>query len=180
MKSHLKSAIDRFKKSKGKEEYLINPISEIDAEIIVEISQIFKKLNRNDLFTIIDNWKYNKDTETRDDLLQWNIDNSMLVKGEEVDVNPDLTELLPPSDIMKFNDEYIELRFIYNFDKIDDWDYDNSKPIYGIKFNEVPADVTKTPYMGNKKIFFYDIDERDREYNRLEDYYMGSNDYRII
>ena len=46
MNQFFKSASERFSKLK-KSEYLINPLSEIDAEIIGELSEILKKFNAN-------------------------------------------------------------------------------------------------------------------------------------
>lgn len=50
----------------------IHPISPMDAEIINEISICLSKLNRNDLVSILDNWKKIPDEDVRDLLLSWN------------------------------------------------------------------------------------------------------------
>lgn len=51
----------------------INPISQIDAEIINEIIIAFDKLNIKELKDIINDYKKKKDEEIRDKLLDWNI-----------------------------------------------------------------------------------------------------------
>ena len=72
MKTHLKSASGRYKQG----EFKINPISLIDSEIITELIEIFRKLDKKELKETVENWKYLSDEEIRDMLIQWNIDNS--------------------------------------------------------------------------------------------------------
>ena len=73
MNHFFKSASERFSKLK-KSEYLINPLSEIDAEIIGELSEILKKFNANETVAILKQYKELKDSEIRDMLLQLNMD----------------------------------------------------------------------------------------------------------
>ena len=56
MNKFLRSAADRFNNIKEKE-YLISPISEIDAEIIIELGQIIKKVGISDVFEILNTYK---------------------------------------------------------------------------------------------------------------------------
>lgn len=182
MKQHLKSAVERFKKSKGKESYLINPISSIDAEIIIEIVEICKKLDRNDLSIILDGWKYNKDEQIRDDLLQWNIDNNMHVSDASLEGEDKVPSVfdIQPKLIMKIYDEVIDLTYIFHYNKIEEWIEDIGRFEYGIIFNEVGSDITRLPYFANKKIFFSDIEERDVYYDRFDIHYGNQDCVKFV
>ena len=71
MNQYLKSASERYE-NKFKDEFLINPISNTDAEIVVEIIELFKKAGVNEAVEILKEYKLNKDTEIRDSLLDLN------------------------------------------------------------------------------------------------------------
>ena len=73
MNKYLKSASERFEKIKEKD-YAISPMSEVDCEIVVELSQLLSKMGKKDVVEILKNYKYLKDEEVRDQLLQCNID----------------------------------------------------------------------------------------------------------
>lgn len=71
MKNHLKSAGERFDKLSD-QEFKISPISTIDGEIITEIVEYLKKVGEVNLVHAIEQWKYLKDEEVRDIILEMN------------------------------------------------------------------------------------------------------------
>ena len=81
MKPHLKSVSGRYKQG----DFKINPISLIDSEIITELIEIFRKLDKKELKETVENWKYLSDEEIRDILIQWNIDNPDKATEEETE-----------------------------------------------------------------------------------------------
>lgn len=78
MNQFLKKAVERYTFG----DFKINPISEVDAEIIVELKEMLNKAGLKGANQILANYKFLKDTEIRDALLQWNIDNPVKSKSE--------------------------------------------------------------------------------------------------
>ena len=70
MEKHLQSATERYEQEESK----ISPISSVDAEIIVELGEIFGKLDQPELKSTIKQWKSLPDEKIRDILLGWNIE----------------------------------------------------------------------------------------------------------
>ena len=110
MKEYLRSASSRFEKLKEKD-YVISPISTVDSEIIVEIIELFNKCGRREVSTILKQYKYLKDEEIRDQLMQCNLD--ITAKNYEDNGDGEISELLDTIDELKGKlDErtkYIEL-----------------------------------------------------------------------
>lgn len=84
MEKHLQSAVQRFEQ----EESNISPISSIDAEIIVELGQIFDKLGQPELKSIVRQWKSLHDDKIRDMLLDWNVVHPKLSEDDDDDDQP--------------------------------------------------------------------------------------------
>jgi hypothetical protein len=183
MKNYLKSAVDRFKNSKGKEEYLINPVSEVDAEIIIEIIEAFKKLGRTDISSILDGWKYHKDKVIQEYMMQWNIDNPLQADDQE---NSDKNQHIPsifdikPRPVIKIRDEMIDIGYVHHYNKIEEWVEKERMGMYGIILNETPSEAKRVPIYANKKIFFYNVEERDEVYDKVNTAYLEQDDIRLI
>lgn len=95
MKRSLKTAVERY----DIEESSISPISSLDAEIIVELGQIFDKLKQPDLKSMVDEWKTLPDVKIRDLLLDWNTNHpketpNTTKKKEEEDKDPFTRKIL--------------------------------------------------------------------------------------
>jgi len=164
MNDYLKSASNRFEE-KFKKEFLINPISKIDAEIIVELGQILKKLNATDVKAILDEYKFKKDSEVRDDLLQWNIDHkygSNKTKPNEDDVEITDENSFPP--LIKIGDFYMRGYHLHNFDLFEEFNEEYEEYVFGIILNPVPvaADLKKIPLYCNEKIMFTTEEDRNK------------------
>jgi hypothetical protein len=178
MKIHLKKATEVFESLQDKN-YLIHPISEIDAEIIVEIMEIFKKLGKSDLSAILDQWKYKKDVEIRDDLLQWNIDNGSIA-GVQNSQSPLEQFINTPEHYITIENYNYSLNDIFGYGLIEEWNYTTNQPKYGIILNEIPTELKKVPLYANKKIFFEFRRDRDETYQLLDEKYRERNDIEFI
>lgn len=71
MNKYLKSASENFEKLKQKD-YLISPISSTDGEIMTEIIELFKKCNQTGVVEILKQYKFLKDEDIRNQLLECN------------------------------------------------------------------------------------------------------------
>ena len=161
MNKFFKSAVDRFHKIKERD-YLISPISEIDAEIIVEIGQILKKVGLDSVNIILANWKENKDEEVRDDLLQWNIDDSNIKKQTVGQVMTEAVDKLVEE--ARKPEPTIEIREIitgiYNIVAIESGE-DLINDRFWIIINPTPEGTKRVPIFANRKILYCDEESRD-------------------
>lgn len=111
MKQHLKSATERYQAFKPKE-FKINPISTVDAEIIVEISEILKKLGKPNIKSIVDQWKYLSDEDIRDSLMEVNIELGR--HDEEEDLSNTLKKMFEQrkTKFLRFMGRRLQLDFV--------------------------------------------------------------------
>lgn len=193
MKEHLKKAVESF--SKLKQETAINPISNTDAEIIVELLEALKKVGKTDLVAILDGWKYKKDVDIRDDLLTWNTEYNSEENQEEREGGFDIKMgkygglfvnglLYVQEKVRKFvvlQGSMYELDEIFNYSKIKEWSYDI--PVgqkYGIKLNEHPDEVKNKRIYADKKIFYNTVEERDKEFEKLNNAFLSQDNIRLV
>jgi hypothetical protein len=193
MKDHLKKSVISY--SKIQEEKPINPISNTDAEIIVELIEALKKLGKTDLVAILDGWKYKKDTDVRDDLLTWNTEYNSEANQEErqggfevkmgkfggVFINGMLYTQQPIRNFIELQGSKYELEHIFNYSKVKEWCYEPPVGIkFGIKINEYPDDVNRKGIYADKKIFYNTEEERNIEYDKLNRIFISLDNVRII
>jgi len=166
MNQYLKSASKAYEKLKNKD-YLINPISEIDGEIITEIVEIFKKLGVNNVVEILRNYKYQKDEEIRDQLLQVNIDfNSE--KSEEL--KPSKDKVLK-KQIIVLKEHNLMAKFIFGFKFSEDYDSDDNF-LGKIILNPTRHDVTNLPIYANYEVCSNDEEEFEDLKKQIEEQLM--------
>jgi hypothetical protein len=169
MNQYLKSAVDRYEKfiSKYKEPLKIHPISVIDAEIIIELQQILKKCNMDTVVNILGQYKFLKDEEIRDKLLQFNIDFNKL---QEIDISED--QDIEIFDFITLKNKLFKLKYIFSYEKIEQWDHDRGDLKYGIHINKTDEKVSeKMPLYGNEKVWYFSYSNRDKEFDELDDYF---------
>ena len=145
MNKFLKSASERFDKIKGRD-FLINPISEVDCEIIIELGQILFKAGLTDVTAVLKTYKELKDLDVRDALMQWNIDNPSLKKvtvikqaekdkqTEEIE-NQDLPVYFQLQNILIHEQTLRGIKLYERFDESRE-DY-----VYGIIINPMPEEI---------------------------------------
>jgi hypothetical protein len=166
MNKYLKSASDRFKKIKEKD-YAIAPMSEIDCEVVVEVSELLKKCGKKDAVEILKQYKYLKDDEIRDQLIQCNIDSSSknYEEGGESEVGKLLAEinelkekLEQKKKFIQLKDDSIAVNLIFGFKTETycdaDWNFTGK-----LILNPVDRSATKIPLYANYEIEINDEDE---------------------
>lgn len=171
MNEYLKSASSRYKEE-IKKNYVINPISEVDCEIMVEIRELLKKAGLREADAILKEYKYLKDTEIRDQLMQCNIN----FRADEDSLNDLIEDTLKNG---KENDELFKVyfvtigehnlfaRYISGFVVVEDWD-ENDNFIGTITLNPVDESATKQPIYSNYKIVFRDEEKFENELQNLK------------
>ena len=166
MKQHLKSASERYLAFKQKE-FKINPISSVDAEIIVELSEIIKKLDKPNIKSIIDQWKYLSDEEVRDMLMQANLDLAAC-KSDGDSENP-LKKMFEPlkTKFLRFMGRRLQIDFITIISTKEGYNISTRNYEYKIIINEDVAVGAKN--MGAlKDIEFIFFDEESRDIALIE------------
>lgn len=166
MNKYLKSAAERFAKLTNKE-VKINPISELDGEILTEIYEALKKISApHRLIEILAKYKFLKDEQVRDYLLEFNTNFIHESKDEEF-----FDEFEEGGKKKSYSTEFISikgkrfvLRFLFAFEPIDD--YNNE--LYYIKLNPTPQEATKVPLYSNELIEFNDDEQRDEMLENLD------------
>lgn len=173
MNKYLKVASERYKES-FKKQVLINPISEVDGEIMTEITELFKKAGLKEAVAILSEYKFSKDTEIRDSLLELNTNYkqklaskivSEIIDDEEDDF--DERELL-----ISFNDFRglnIKRYLILGFSRITIIDNETGTEYPSIVLNECDETASKKPMYANHILSYDDFDERDNDYSMLVD-----------
>jgi len=182
MNKFLNSASERFDKLKGRD-FLINPISKADCEIVIELGQILKKVGLTEILQILDSYKELKDEEIRDRLLQWNIDNptwgikklanklANQIVGDEEDEE---TKLFSPVyfKIKEFMFHQYDFRGLKTFEKFDEAKADY---VYGIILNPVPDSMPlkSVPPYANERVEFNTEEDRNVVLKGLSDFLKG-------
>lgn len=165
MNNYLKSASTRFIPIKQKD-YLINPMSEIDCEIVVELTELFKKYGANDVVEILKQYKCLKDEEIRDQLLQANMDftqkeseNKEEGKEKKRNLFKELLELFNLfRNFLIVEGERIDTKYIFGYKKSENDDFSE----YYIILNPLNIENMKSlPFYCNHRFTFYDEKKRD-------------------
>jgi hypothetical protein len=160
MKQHLKSASERYLAFKQKE-FKINPISSVDAEIIVELSEIIKKLDKPNIKSILDQWKYLSDEEVRDMLMQANLD--LAACKSDGDLENPLKNTFKPRKIkfLRFMGKRLVVDFIIMISTKEGLNITTRNYEYKIIINEDVAVGAKMGALENIEFIFFNEESRD-------------------
>lgn len=180
MNKYLKSASENFEKLKQKD-YLISPISSTDGEIMTEIIELFKKCNQTGVVEILKQYKFLKDEEIRDQLLDCNtkfnrkeLDKSIreyqdLLEDEEGDPLVENIKKIADSktEFVIINEDRIEARLIYGYKP--ERKYDPNDKFEGkLILNPCDKNATKVPLYANHTFIFYDEEELNETVELLD------------
>lgn len=182
MNQYLKAAVDRYERlNKGEKTYLIAPISKIDAEIIVEIVELFKKLNKMNVVEILKNYKFHKDEEIRDALLDANTNFKNESSTSDDEQKEALSAFTTKRDFVQIGDERIFIGMINSWSKGERFCRKRGSMVYSIILNRFEKDLqlTKVPMYANHTFDFDDMDERDEAFDKLDDLLTSSGKINI-
>lgn len=178
MNKFFKSAAERYRKISDKE-YFINPISEVDCEIIIELGQILYKAGLTDVTAILKTYKEFKDAEVRDSLMQWNIDNPSLkkvtvIKQAEKDKQTEEFEEHEFPVLFKIGDIILNELNLRGLKLYERYDEEREDYVYGIIVNPVPEGfaMKSVPMFANEKIEFFEEENRKVALDNLSNFLM--------
>lgn len=156
MKEHLKKASENYNHMALDG---VNPISKEDADIIVELCELFRKCNQPEIAQILGNWKKVQDKQVLDELIDYVI-NGDFEQGDEKwkkifvlfdDVSLNIHYILSIGRKKVFKPELTEGYAGYE---------------YQIVFNEYTSENT---YYHNLTIKYKNKEERDKKYEQLHE-----------
>lgn len=185
MNSYLKAAHERYRKllpaNKQQDGYLVNPISEVDCEIIIELQQLLKKSGNSEALSVLKEYKGQvKDLDIRDQLIECNLntkDESIeeayedigedFEEGEEgvSGLKKKIKELLQQikENKRKFviiKEDRFMANLIFAYKKVDLSSID--KESYKLIINPVREDLARIPAYANTEYFFDSEEECDK------------------
>jgi len=167
MDKYLKASAIRFEEMKDKD-YLINPMSTKDAEIIIEIREALKKLGATDLVDILRQYKFRKDEEICDNLLQWNTDFAGLGNNDPLEEIAKEYREQNKKEAFKYlliDDILIKSHHLHGVKIVDEWDEKRGDYLFCIILNPLPPEeigqIKLIPLYANEKLVFYREEDRD-------------------
>lgn len=170
MDKHVKAAVERYPDAeKG---HRIHPIAEIDAQIIIEVIELFKKLKMMDVVATLKKWKSVADDDIALDLLDHNTKLGSAkgkVEVEEADDNPPLL-----ARYLLVCGRRIDMFLIIGYDAIDFEKGDGSTLEYSIQLNPTPPNSVKVPFYANEFLAFDTEEKRDMVLAQM-DAFMSDN-----
>lgn len=174
MNEFFKAAVKRFKTK----ESLIAPISEVDAEIVGELIEIFKKLEMTPLVNTLSKYKYLKDSEILDRVLDF----SLRLSSDIYNAKQNLDEEGNPIPIviryLLVNNRRIDLFQIVGFDVIDDNSGDEI--LYQIRLNPTPDKSKYVPYYSNEILEFNTKESRDELATKIDIYLVKTRGFFLM
>lgn len=175
----LESSVERF--PKDLEKSLIHPISKIDAEIIIEIGEIIKKVGLTEIKSLLDQYKYLKDSDVYTQLQDWNLKHPLLVQeeGKEKKKEGGLSFLFKRNFIY-FKDLRIDVSYIRCYEKLDEYNFVKNEMEYEIIFNRLPESTDVKNVVTHKVIKYGDIERRDQDFEALDSFMENFEGIKFI
>ncbi len=174
MNEFFKAAIKRFKIK----ESLIAPISEVDAEIIGELIEIFKKLEMTPLINILAKYKYLKDSEILDKVLEFSLKLSSDIYNAKQNIDDEGNPIPIVIRYLLINNRRIDLFQIVGFDVIDD--INGGEILYQIKLNPTPDKAKYVPYYSNEILEFKTKESRDELAAKIDMYLVKTRGFFLM
>jgi hypothetical protein len=170
-------------------DFLIAPMSEVDCDINTELRSILAKAGLKEIADLLGQYKYLKDSEILDQLMQFNLDHpkgeknpSLSIENEgsfEEALQKALKEALDSLKIscIDFDGHILEVSYLRLISKKIsshfDQDFLRNVDQFTIVINETHADTSTVPY-SNIVLTYETIEERDRAYERLKELLIES------
>lgn len=163
MNSYFKAAIERYnklfsKKQKENGGYLINPISEVDSEIIIELKELLKKAGFDQVTEALREYKGGiKDLDILDGLRQCNLDIKDKRLEEEGGEFNHKEETVRYREFIELNGDKLDVHYIFGYHLKDLSDFNQEE--YQIIINPIDIDLTTKPLFSNRKFTFLNGEE---------------------
>jgi hypothetical protein len=178
----IKKVTDQYDALIG-EGFPISPVAKSEVEIIKELREIFKKVNFHNIVSILDGYKDKADEEISNDLLEFNTNFESNVNENEEEPQ----EGRGTSGGNIFTRVFIrilgglyELSYIYSVDRENKYENEDNCYVYYIILNEIEDTGNRSLFYANKRFKFYNEEERDDVYNRIDRNISSERNIKII
>ena len=176
MNTFLKASVERY--PKDLEKTLIHPISNVDALIVTEIIALLKDTGLQGVATLLNQYKYLKDEELYNKLLD--IHSQQLINADE-DVDDVKTknkrkgsvELMFVRNWIYFKDFRIDVIDIRSYEKHDEYKVAGAEMIYQIIFNQLEQTTAVRNVTTHKVVNYSNMERRDKDFEQL-DYFISN------
>jgi hypothetical protein len=145
LSKHLEKAVSENQNDSAS----ISPISEIDANIIMELINVFQLIYYSEISDILDKWKLEGDEIILHKIRYW------------ISQGPAATKIM-----IKLGDQEFNIQFFQSISLIDSYDNNMHVPIYKIIVNK---DDTEKLLFCNLEITFYSYEEREKALNEFKE-----------
>ena len=176
MNTFLKASVERYPQNLAKT--LIHPISEMDALIITEIISLLKDSGLQGTATLLNQYKYLKDEEIYNKLLDIHAQ-ELIDADEDVDdvkakgKRRGSLDLLFVRNWIYFKDYRIDVGHVYCYEKHDEYKVASGKMIYQIILNPLDQTTAVRNVTTHKIVEYDDVERRDKDFEQL-DYFISN------
>lgn len=155
--NYIQSAIDRFNEIKEKD-YLINPISSVDADIINLLIGFLEKGGFQDIASLMKDYKFESDKDILNNLSELSLKRSKINKSVGDVINKIMDsdkDQKDPYEVIIINNERVPRWAIRNYTYHKEWIFEKNKIQWILLLNpENTQDVKSVPQFTNKRYFF--------------------------
>lgn len=173
MKDHFKAAVKRYPETERKTK--IHPISEEDAQIMVEIIELFKKMQFTKAVEILEKWKYECDEDIALNLLDLNTEIARSQGRETVEEQSEPKVPLFKRYLVTCG-RRIDMYLIIGYDEVDiDIETESgTKDLYCIHLNPTPEKVKSVPFYANEFLEYHTKEERQEVLVKMDAFMENS------
>jgi hypothetical protein len=166
MEKHVRAAVDKYPDTA--KQNLIHPVSEIDAQIMVEIMELLKKMEFTAAIDILKEWKRKSDQDIALDLLDLNTSIAR-DQGSKPAQDNNAPQFIVTDRYYTVCKRRIDLWLIIGYDSVDEEIDDEMK--YFILLNPTPKLVKSVPFYSNEVLEFKTEKERDESLSVFDGYF---------
>ena len=179
MNTFLQSSAGRY--PKDLESTLIHPLSHTDAEIVTELTSLLKDAGMHEVVSILNQWKYLKDKEIYDKLLD--IHTKFIIERDDetedsIDGVPQVKDKKSKNDLgllfrrnwIYFRHYRMDVHYVRDYEKRDEYVFAKHTMMYFIIINALPETTSVTNAETNKTLEYADMEQRDADFALLDNY----------
>jgi hypothetical protein len=187
MTPHLIASVERYPKDLNQN--LIHPICAEDARIISKLIEITKELGLKELITILNQYKFLKDTEIYNALLDFHTKVALDKEASSEEEGSKVPSkkrsggglgFLFTRNWIYFKDFRIDLFHIECYEKRDEYKVATTSMIYQIIINPLTETTAPRNVTTNKIISYTDMEQRDQDFEQLDNYISNFPGIRFI
>ena len=166
----IEQSINKYKEVVNKE-FLLNPISQHDKDIVLTLVDLCKKRGINGVEQVMENYKMHPDTEILEGLVKLGKtvkEEKQVKRGRDIEIvdEDEKENFFTMVKFKDFNKNRIFKPNIISYFKVDADEGD-----FLIVLNECDETLAKKPFHANLLLEYKTEEDRDEDFNMLDEYY---------